>query len=471
MMHDYDWPRNTLKVPAPFQHQYHLSSFMTLHPRCFNLSDMGTGKTLSTLWAADYLMCLGVIRKAIILSPLSTLVRVWEDEILTHMLGRRSCVVVYGDREKRVRLLAENRDFYIINHDGLGIGSARTKTGISLGDLAKELAARPDIDAIIVDEGTAYKDSSTLRYKILKKTIALKPYVWWLTGSVAANDPTDAWAQARMVRIDYIESKKAFQERTMYKVSTFKWLPRKDAAAKVAEILQPSIRYDIDDCIDLPPVMVEMRDVELTPSQKKALEELRRTLKLDVEGGQIRAINEASLRQKLIQIACGAVYGPDHEVYTVDAKPRLDILKEVIEQSGGKFIVFASLTSVINLLNSELSKHYRIAKVDGTVSKNKRDEAFQEFQHGHSLDGIVAHPGTMAHGLNLTAARLTVWYGPEDDAETYEQANRRMKRPGQTKSMLIVRLAATATEREIYRRLDTKENMQGLIFNIIRGDI
>jgi SNF2 family DNA or RNA helicase len=470
IMVNYDWPRDTSIVPFPFDHQYHIASFLTLHRRCFNLSDMGTGKTLSTLWAYDFLMQLGLIQRVLILAPLSTLASVWEDAIMRHFIGRRTCNVVYGDRKKRSRLLAEERDFYIINHDGLGIGTSRRQDRIIFGELAEAIVQRKDITAVGVDEGSNYKDASTLRYKVLRKAVNEKAYLWWITGSPAANDPTDAHAQARMVRKNYFESKKDFKERTMYQVSTFKWVPRKDAAAKVAEILQPSIRYDIDDCIDLPPIVIETRDVELTPAQKKAHEGLRKTLQVQIGEGQITAINEASLRQKLIQIACGAVYGPEHTTHLIDCKPRLDTLFEVIQQAKGKVFVFAPLTSVINLLYLEIGKHYTVGKIDGTVSKAKRDEVLRGFQQAKDPHIIVAHPETMAHGIDGTAADLIVWYGPMDDGEIYEQANRRIKRPGQKRSMLIVRLASTPTEREIYRRLEAKESMQGLILNIIRGD-
>lgn len=470
ILHDYDWPRDRSIVPEPFNHQYHIASFLTLHRRCFNLSDMGTGKTLSTLWAYDFLMSIGAVKRALILAPISTLSSVWEDAIIRHFVGRRTCNVVYGDRNKRIRLLSEERDFYIINHDGLGVGTSRQERKVIIGELAKAVAAREDINAISVDEGSNYKDSGTLRYKILRNAVSKKPYLWWITGSPAANAPTDAHAQARMVRRNYFESYKDFRERTMYKVSTFKWVPRKDAASRVAEILQPSIRYDIDDCIDLPPMVVETRDVELTKSQEKALGDMKRQLKLEFEQGKVTAINEAALRQKLIQIACGAVYGEKHQVHLIDAKPRLDTLLEVLQFAKGKFFVFAPLTSIVNLLYLELGKHYKVGKIDGSVSKSKRDSILREFQTDSDLEGIVAHPETMAHGIDGTAADLIVWYAPVDDAEIYDQANRRIKRPGQKNSMLIIRLASTSTERGIYQRLHSKEGMQGAILDIIRGD-
>lgn len=102
-----------------------MSSFLSLHPRAFNLADIGTGKTLGTLWAADYLMRIGAVKKALILSPLSTIYRVWQDEIFQNFLANRTAVVLHGSREMREELLQQNADFYIINHDGLGVGATR----------------------------------------------------------------------------------------------------------------------------------------------------------------------------------------------------------------------------------------------------------------------------------------------------------------------------------------------------------
>ncbi len=465
---EYDWPHNPLRFDKPFDHQRQMAAFMTLHPRCFNLSDMGTGKTLATLWALDYLMQTGRVRRALILSPLSTIYRVWENEIFEHFLSRRTARILYGDRARRIAALGEDADFYIVNHDGLGVGSSKGNRGMVIGELAELVKGRADIDAIVVDEGSVYKDAATNRYKVLRQVIAEKPYVYWLTGTPVPVEPPNAWSQARAVRKDYVESYRSFQERTMQKISQFKWVPKREGMAIAAQVLQPAIRFNRDDCLDLPDVMIQTLDVELSAPQKKAYDELKKTLKAQVGKGFINAINEATLRIKLIQIACGAVYGEEHEVHRVDCAPRLQVLEEVIEQSSHKLLIFAPLTSVINLLYSELSKRYSVEKVTGNVSAKRRNEIFRAFQDAASPRIIVADPGCMAHGLTLTAASTTVWFGPTDKPEIYQQANKRMDRPGQKNAMFIVRLAATVIEREIFRRLDGREKMQGMILELMK---
>ena len=103
---------------------------------------MGTGKTLATLWALDYLMQRGLVRRALILSPLSTIYRVWEDEIFNHFMSRRKCIVLYGDRGKRLASLTREADFYVLNHDGLCIGGSKSNRGYALGEFAQQLKDR-----------------------------------------------------------------------------------------------------------------------------------------------------------------------------------------------------------------------------------------------------------------------------------------------------------------------------------------
>jgi SNF2 family DNA or RNA helicase len=67
----------------PFDHQKRTAAFLTLYHRCLVLNEIGTGKTQSSLWAADYLIKTKKVKKVLILSPLSTLERVWGDGIFT----------------------------------------------------------------------------------------------------------------------------------------------------------------------------------------------------------------------------------------------------------------------------------------------------------------------------------------------------------------------------------------------------
>ncbi len=468
-LRDYDWPGKY----KPFEAQRVTANFLALNPRAFVLSDMGTGKTLASLWAADHVMSQyprGQCR-CLVVAPLSTLQRVWADAIFQALLGRRTFVVLTGDARKRQELLAQEHDFYIVNFDGLGIGAPSDPRNPPRG-LFAALEQRKDIRMALVDEASAYRDATTKRHRVARRLLATRDYLWMMTGTPTPNGPTDAYGLAKLVNNAHGESFTSFKGRVMYRVTQFKWLPRAGAMGEARKMLQPAVRFAIEDCVDLPPCTLQMREVEFSPAQKQAYDALKRDLVLSLKSGKtVTAANEAVLRLKLIQVSCGAVYGEDHEVHHVDAAPRLAALREVLEQTRDKVIVFAPLTSVISMLYKELKEEVSCAIINGTVSLKERNAVFSAFQESEHPRVLLADPQTMSHGLTLTAAATIVWYGPVDRTELFLQANKRIDRPGQTKATTVVQLASTPVEREIYRRLAANEQMQGVMLRIVReGD-
>ena len=448
---DYDWPGRF----TPFAKQRDMSNFMVAHPRCLNLSDMGTGKSLGALWAADYIMKQQPGTRALIVAPLSTLHRVWSDAIFQHFIGRRRCVVLHGSAKKRKELLAKPFDFYIVNFDGVAV-------------IKKELQARNDIQIVIIDEASAYRDGTTKRHRTARAVLATRSYLWLMTGTPTPNLPTDSYGLAKLVNNAFGESFLNCKSRMMEQVSKWKWLPKPGAHAMAHRLMQPSIRVSIDECIDLPPQLVEQRDVELSDEQREAYKTLKRDCVVMLEKGEVTAVNSAVVRLKLIQIACGAVYGEDHAINRLDAQPRLDVMREVLEQCNDKVIIFAPLRSVVELIFEELKNDYACAIVNGTVSEKTRAVTFRDFQEQASPRILIADPATMAHGLTLTAATAIIWYAPTDRAELYQQANKRIDRPGQTKTNIVVQLAATPIERGIYDTLEGKAEKQELILQLAK---
>ena len=465
--HKYAWPGQF----RPKSHQRTMAEFATLHPRHMNLSAMRTGKTMGGgVWPADFLMDQGLIGSALVICTLSNMERVWDKEIYRHMLGKRKAKILHGTQKQRLDALDEDADFYIINHDGIKVGTKKGTRGLELGALAKEIIERDDINCVIVDEATAFKLSSTTRFKVLKHIIESKPYVWLLTGTPTPNAPTDAWAYRKLLIPHTTESYMAFRDRTMVRVSQFKWVPRKDAPETVSKFLQPALRFAREDCIDIPPITIEQVECELSPSQKKAYDDLKRDLSVSLESGEkINAVNEAVLRIKLIQISLGAVYGPEREVHAIDAAPRLQLLMDLLEESDSKILVFAPLTSVVNLLYREIRKAgWSAAMVTGGTSAKERSKIFQEFEKNDDPHVIVADPGCVAHGLDLTTAGTVIWFGPTDKLEIYQQANARIDGPNQKRKQVAIQIASTQVEREIYKRLDEKRTLQGLILDMVR---
>lgn len=466
ILHYYDWPRNKYTVPNPFFAQTETAAFFTYHPRSYCNSGLGSGKTLSLLWTYDYLRSIGERRRLLVVSTLSTLDRAWGDTIFEHF-PHLTFSVLHGSKDKRLKLLNQLVDIYIINHDGLKV----------IGDA---FADRPDVDIVAVDEvSEAARNSQTDRWKSLNEVVNKQPARMkfpprcciGLTATPVPNDPTDAWAQCRLITPDTVPPYfNRFKDMVMRQSGPYKWTPRENALEIVHKVMQPAIRFSREECVDLPPTTYMTREVPLTPEQEKAYKSMQAKLKAEVDAGEVLAVNEAVKIMKLAQIACGSVLDVNGDEVLINCKPRLDETLSIVRESQSKTIVFVPFISALTAVADHLRKHkVRVGVVHGGVGKRDRDVVFSGFQKGHEYDVIVAQPAAMAHGLTLTAASTVVWYGPVNRADIYEQANGRITRPGQRHNTLIVHIEGTPLERKMYTRLRHKQSMQGLLLDMVQG--
>lgn len=451
----YDWP-GLLK---PMHAHTECADFFTRYNRAFNLSGMGVGKTISTLWSYDYLRKTGTVNRMLVAAPLSTLDPTWGNHIFMNF-PHLNFVVLHGSAQKRLKLLEQDADIYIVNHHGLKIKA-----------LIEALAHRPDIDLVVLDEVPVFRNSGTDLWKAANIVCNRQSprRVWGLTGTPTPNEPTDAWAQCKLViphAMSY--SFRRFRDMVMRQVSMYVWEPREDAAETVFKMMQPAIRFQLDDLERLPPQIYIDRDVPLTQEQQRTYDDMMRRLHAEYEGGQISAVNEAVKASKLLQIASGVAYGNTGEVQ-LPVEPRIKVLCEVIEEAVGKVIVFVPFTASLLYVASELEKRkYTVAKVYGDVSKNARDEIFKNFQNSKHPQVIVADARTMSHGLTLIAASAVVWFTPVTSNDIFEQANARTHRLGKKHTSLIVQLSGSSIERRMYSRLRRKQRLQGVLLDLVK---
>jgi superfamily II DNA or RNA helicase len=329
----------------------------------------------------------------------------------------------------------------------------------------------------VVHNCASFRNPNTERWKALNRLVngdkkaglAPKEWVWGLTGTPIPNAPTDAYGQAKLVvphRVPQYLGR--FRDSVMKQNGPFKWVPRDDATAIVKEAMQPAVRFSREECIDLPPTTFVTRQTELTPEQQKAFNDMLRKLRAEHDGGQITAVNEAVKLSKLLQILAGVAYGTTGEV-TIPAGPRIELVREIIEEADAKVLVFVPFTAALLVVAEELRKNFTVEVVHGETSKSKRDQIFSDFQNAKNPRVLVANSGTLSHGLTLTAASTVVWYSPIFSNEIYRQANARVTRPGQKLNTLIVNIEATELERKVYARLQGKEKAQGLLLDLLKG--
>ena len=435
----YDWPGRF----KPMKHQVDTAAFLTLHKRAFVFSEPGTGKTLAALWTADYLMKTNRVRRCLILCPLSIMHSAWMQDLRNSVIHRSAIVAHHTQATRRIEMVQGDYDFVITNYDGLNL-------------IADEINNDGRFDLIIVDEANAYKNVSTKRWKSLQQILKPDTKLWMMTGTPASQSPLDAYGLAKLVNPTGVPKFfTAWRDVTMNKVTMFKWIPKIDAQEKIHEALQPAIRFTKAQCLDLPPVITETREVPLTPQQKKYYNMLKEQMLVKAAGETITAINAAAEVNKLLQISAGAAYTDNAEVVTFDCSPRLNVLMEALEETDRKVLVFAPYRHSIDTIYEYLTiNNFKVEVIHGDIPATKRTRIFKQFQEEAEPRVLVIQPQAAAHGVTLTAADTVVFWGPVMSTETYIQCCARSDRKGQdSDKVTVIHIQGSEIERKMFKRL------------------
>lgn len=454
ILRDYQWPG----VFSPFAHQRVTAAYLSLRPRAFCFNEAGTGKTSAAIWAADYLMNLGVIRRVLVVCPLSIMYSAWQADIFKTAM-HRTCGVAHGSSSKRHKILEQNYDFVIINYDGVHV--------------AQDAIAQFGFDLIIVDEANAYKSTSTKRWKTLAKLITPRTWLWMMTGTPASQSPEGAYGLAKLVSPERVPKfATAWRDYVMTQLTRFKWAPRYDSREKVFKALQPAIRFAKKDCLDLPELVYQTRVVPMSLQAKKYYDELKQQYLITAADEQVSAVNAAAVLNKLLQISGGAVYTDTRGVVGFDINPRLAALGEVLDETSNKVLVFVPYRHTIPIVSQYLiDSGHSTEVISGDVSARERAEIINRFQTQTDPQVLVIQPQAASHGVTLTAADTIVFWSPVMSVETYLQCIGRIERVGQKHNMTVVHLQGSAVEQRVYSMLGDKVNNHGRLVELYKQEM
>jgi SNF2 family DNA or RNA helicase len=453
----YKWPRPI--GFTPFDHQRETANFLTDNSRAFCFNEQGTGKTASVIWAADYLMKAGMIKRVLVVCPLSIMQSAWQNDLFKFAV-HRTVDVAYGSAEKRNKVANSTAEFVIINYDGLPA-------------IAESAINSKMFDLVVIDEANAYKNVQTKRWKLMRKLITPDTWLWMLTGTPAAQSPVDAYGLGKLcVPQRAPRFFGDYRESVMQALGPFRWIPRPNSEKIVFEMLQPAIRFEKSQCLDLPDVTFVTRQAPLTAQQRKYYKELKDQMLMEAAGEEISSVNAAAKMNKLLQISCGSVYTDSGAVVDFDVSNRLAIVEEVINESSHKVLVFAPFRHTIALLQEYLVKAgIDCTIIDGSVTVRNRTEIFKRFQESKNLKALIIQPQAAAHGVTLTAADTIIWYAPVTSTEIYLQANARIDRPGQRNPMTVVHIEGSPVERKLYFMLQNNITNHEKVIDLYKKEL
>ena len=463
-------PNYTFANPPPFKHQKACFLLSTVCPEFLFLLDMGLGKSRLLLDIINYRKQQGYLKRALVLVPNLVNITSWENESLKFTPNLK-CIPLYGSSKERDTLVAKPADINIINYGGLvALLTDHDKRKKKQIINQKKLAAFCKLfDVVVFDESTALKARNTLTYRVCAPLAKACQAKFALTGTPFGRQPLDLWPQfyiidggetlgqhVGMFRSAYFNVKKNFWGGVDF---TFK----KNLTDKLnATLKNKSIRYNIDECIDLP---------------GKRYEDILVSFPIDTyeyyKGEVAKIINakkDYSLMENAFsnmrQLASGFLYfrdGITKERIEIQfpQNPKLDALEQLISEmpDNCKMIVVHEFIKTGEIISNRLKKlkikHSRLWS--GTKDKTK---VLNDFINDKSIKVFVMNHASGGKGLNLQVANYLVFFESPVSPIDRQQTERRTYRPGQDKVVLYYNLIMkNSVDEKISKYLEEGKNL------------
>lgn len=439
----------------PMSHQIATAAFVTMYPRCYVLNDPRTGKTGSLILAADYLQRAQHVQGAwLIVTTVTTIHSVWAVSI-QRTLPHARVGIAHGAQRNAV--FNESYDYIVTNYDTCRLSR----------DVIMQAIANGAIQGLIVDELTHVGNVTSQRHKAIAAMFQ-HPNIRWGVGATGTpgSDADAIYGMCRAVNPMALPCRTLTSWRTLttYSLGGFRRYLMAGAPQLFHKTMQPAIRYNKADILDLPPVTTRDVSIEPTKEQKKHMAALRADALTMLESGEaITATNGGVLFGKMLQVAQGFITTDGGDKVVLDHKTRTEALVDLIKESTAKVVVFGVYRYGNTMLQKELeSAGIKADIIDGSITGKKRAEILKRFQTEAELQVLICHPTTTAYGVELSAADTMIFNGaPPLGDFVYGQALERLSSAKQrARSIQVIRLSATSEERKLFRAL-TSGQQQG----------
>jgi len=442
----------------PHDYQTYAANFILDHPISAIFLDMGLGKSVITL-TSIFDLCLDSfrIRKVLVIAPLRVARDTWPMEIekWDHLKGLTYSVAI-GTEQERKLALTKKADVYIINREN--VDWLVNKSGLPF-----------DYDMLVIDELSSFKAHDSKRFKALRRVRPKVKHIVGLTGTPSGNGLMDLWAEIGILDMGqrlgrfithYRNTFFTPDKRNQQIVFSYKPLPgaEEEIYRRISDI---TISMKNTDYLKMPECVLNEILVRLSDKEKKVYDTMKRNLIISLQGQEIDAASAASLSNKLLQMANGAVYTDNGSVVNIHDR-KLDALEDVIEAANGKPVLIAywykhDLNRILTRVNAE--------HLDSNDSIKRWNDG--------EIPVAVIHPASAGHGLNLQAGgSCLVWFGLTWSLELYQQTNARLWRQGQKDTVVIHHIIAEGTiDEQVMKVLKQKEKTQTALIDAVKASI
>lgn len=423
---------------TPREYQHHLINFGYEHDRCNWFASMGVGKTSAAWELAARLHLWNEVKRVLVLAPKRVAVSTWPDEAekWRESFGHLSVAVAVGTPDQRLQALRKNAFLTTTNYDNINW-------------LTETYGDQWPFDMVLADESTRLKglrisfqhgrrkDGSqgkefvagqgAKRAKALGH-VAHKYVRRWvnMTGSPAPNGLIDTWGQNWFVDggRGLGNSFDAFAQRyfrmawgSEREQQILEPLPYADKQIQ-AILAKSSITIDAKDWFDIKDPIERHVMVDLPSKARQQYREMQKELFTHINEHPLEAFTAGTKSQKVLQIASGSVWIDREEKHWEPVHDeKIEALKSIVSETNGEPLLISY---------QFIPDRDRILKAFPRFKTLDHKGAQKEFEDGR-LPGLVVHPASAGHGLNLQAhCRALVDYSSGFNLELDEQVIERI---------------------------------------------
>jgi SNF2 family DNA or RNA helicase len=418
------------------------------------LMEMGTGKTITTIAVIGALYLAGLIKRVVIVAPLS-IVGVWLEEFQKFADFDYTAIILEGSTSKKTDILrhmtGSSLQVIIVNYE-------------SAWRLEEELL-KFNADIVVADEGHKIKTHNAKQSKALHKLGAKVRYKMLLTGTVITNKAIDVFSQYKFINpAIFGQSFYVFRNKYFDMVGYGNHTPilkrsmEQDLTDKLHSI---AFRTTKAECLDLPETTDIIRFVELEANAANIYKNLLKDSFAELSKGEVTVTNVLTRLLRLSQLTGGFI-GDDNSVVTGVSTAKLEALSDIIDEAVNedkKLVVIARFVAEIKAIEKMLQKKkLQYSLIMGGVKD--REEQVSQFQNNPKVQVFVGQIATAGLGITLTAANTMVFYSLDYSMSNFEQTKARIHRVGQKENCTYIYLTAKGTvDEKVLKALRNKADL------------
>ena len=410
----------TLSDLLPYQHR--MIEHIKEHEKCALWVAMGSGKTVTTLTAVQWLLENFESMRVLVIAPLRVARKVWTDEIETWDHLNLTASVIVGSPKERLAALKKPADIHIVNRENVSW----------LVQHYMDIKKRWPWDTIVIDEARSFKNPSSGRFRQLRRVLPHVRRMVQLTGTPAPNGLEDLWAQLFLLdggkRLEpYVTHFRAkYYDAHPYSVHKRTLKPGADKLI-IDKVKDICLSLRDEDLHGAPTVQRIVIRCPLSDRARSAYDDMKTKQLLQFAEAEIPAVSAGVLVNKLLQIANGAIYDENKDWHAVH-NAKIEALLDVIEDSDGPLIVVYQYQHDRERIFAALEERNKNNLRDPVRSRALKTTQDEDDWNAGKIDVLVLHPASAGHGLNLhkSGARRIVHFSMNPDLDQYLQVNARL---------------------------------------------